>query len=50
MKDEREKDMKELKDKVDIYFKDYASLNKNYSKHDLAEVYKKIITDIESKK
>lgn len=30
-----------------INFEDYAPLDKDYSKCELAEIYKKIITDIE---
>ena len=32
----------------DINFTDYAPLDKDYTKAELAEIYKKIITDIES--
>lgn len=32
---------------TEINFEDYAPLNKNYSKIELADIYKKIILDIE---
>lgn len=53
MKDNREK--KEIKDMENkrndvIDFTDYAPLNREYSKQELADIYKKIIKDIESKR
>lgn len=43
---ESKKDMESMK--ADINFTDYAPLDQEYSKRELAEIYKKIITDIES--
>lgn len=45
-KKEIKKDMKSKR--ADINFTDYAPLDKEYSKRELADIYKKIITDIES--
>lgn len=33
-----------------IEFEDYAPLDKDYTKKELAEIYKRIITDIEARK
>ena len=51
MKDNGEKKeiKKDMESKRDIInFEDYAPLDKDYSKHELADIYKQIITDIES--
>lgn len=46
---EKKEIVKDMESKrADINFTDYAPLDKEYSKRELAEIYKKIIIDIES--
>lgn len=52
MKDREKKEIKDMENKRNdvIDFTDYAPLDREYSKQELADIYKKIIADIESKK
>ncbi len=47
---ERRKGEQDTMKKREIKFTDYAPIDKDYTREELAEIYKKIITDIASEK
>lgn len=43
---EKKEIIEDMNKKADINFTDYAALDQEYTKRELADIYKKIITDI----